>query len=374
MRGIEENENLVRNDPASALGQLSRETGGFLIQNSNDMTTGFRRIDEDIRNHYILTEYDGKFRRLEVKVKRPGVTVSARRGYYAVRPTGGVPVLAYEAAPLSILDAGRPPNAFPVRARSLVFPVPGSVEARVPILAGVRADQLQFKVDEAANRFSSEMVILARVRDSSGQVLIKMSQPYTFAGGLAELPNAKGAEVLFYRQHALPPGVYTVETIVYDVQAEKASVRIASVEVPGAVAGTPVDQVLRVSTPFIVQRAEKVAATERDAENPLYYGELLLYPNLGEPISKTVMTELSFAFSVQPPKGASPSAKLALLRSGTAVAELPLPLDAPDSLGTIQQVGRLPLAPIPPGTYELRVTVEAGGKTVTRGVPFTVAG
>jgi VWFA-related protein len=378
MRGIEDNENLVRHDPASALGQLSRETGGFLIQSSNDMTAGFRRIDQDIRNHYVLTyvskrpEYDGKFRRLDVRVKRPGVTVSARKGYYAVRPTGGIPVLAYEAAPLAILDAGRPPNAFPVRTRSLVFPVPGSVEARVPILASAKADQLQFKVDEAGNRFSAEMVVLARIRDVSGQVLIKMSQPYTFAGGLAELAGAKAAEVLFYRQHALPPGVYTVETIVYDVQAEKASVRIASIEVPTAAPGTPADQVLRVGTPFVVQRAEKVAPTDRDAQNPLYFGDLLLYPNLGEPISKASMSELSFAFTVQPPKGTTATAKLTLVHSGAAVAELPLPLAEPDSLGTVHQVSRLPLAPIPPGTYELRITVEAGGKSVTRSVPFSI--
>ena len=378
MRAIEDNENLVRNDPASALGQLSRETGGFLIQNSNDMTTGFRRIDQDIRNHYVLTyvskrpEYDGKFRSLEVRIKRPGLTVSARKGYYAVRPTGGVPVLAYEAAPLAILDAGRPPNAFPVRTRSLVFPVPGSVEARVPILASAKVNQLQFKVDEAGNRFSAEMVILARIRDGSGQVLIKMSQPYTFAGGLNELAGAKGAEVLFYRQHALPPGVYTVETIVYDVQAEKASVRIASIEVPTAAVGTAADQVLLVGTPFVVQRAEKVAAADRDAQNPLYFGELLLYPNLGEPISKASMPELSFAFTVQPPKNTTATAKLTLVHSGAVVAELPLPLAEPDSLGTIHQVSRLPLAPIPPGTFELRITVDAGGKSVTRSVPFSI--
>jgi hypothetical protein len=130
--------------------------------------------------------------------------------------------------------------------------------------------------------------------------------------------------------------------------------------------------VLLVGTPFVVQRAEKVAPTDRDAQNPLYFGELLLYPNLGEPISKASMPELSFAFTVQPPKNAPATAKLTLLHSGAPVAELPLPLDQPDSVGAIHQVSRLPLAPIPPGTYELRITIEAGGKTVTRGVPFTI--
>lgn len=65
-------------------------------------------------------------------------------------------------------------------------------------------------------------------------------------------------------------------------------------------------------------------------------------------------------------------ATLALLRGGAEVATLPLPLDKPDATGRIQQVGRLPLAPIPPGSYELRVTLEGGGEKVSRSVPFSI--
>ena len=38
--------------------------------------------------------------------------------------------------------------------------------------------------------------------------------------------------MLFYREPELPPGVYTMETIVYDGPTAKASVRYATVEVP----------------------------------------------------------------------------------------------------------------------------------------------
>jgi hypothetical protein len=77
---------------------------------------------------------------------------------------------------------------------------------------------------------------------------------------------------------------------------------------------------------------------------------------------------------VQPPKNTTATAKLSLVHSGTVVAELPLPLAEPDSLGTVHQVSRLPLASIPPGTVQLRITVDAGGKSVTRAVPFSIAG
>ena len=38
--------------------------------------------------------------------------------------------------------------------------------------------------------------------------------------------------MLFYREPELPPGVYTMETVVYDAPSGKSSVRFATVEVP----------------------------------------------------------------------------------------------------------------------------------------------
>ena len=103
-RYLERNEDRLHMDPGSGLGQLANETGGFLIAGSNNFDKGFTRVAEDIKAHYVLTYsstkpgFDGKFRSIGVKVKRPGLTVSHRKGYYAVPPSAdGSPVLAYEA-------------------------------------------------------------------------------------------------------------------------------------------------------------------------------------------------------------------------------------------------------------------------------------
>ncbi len=72
-------------------GRLAKETGGFVIENTNDLAAGFRRIDADRRFHYLLTymprkaEFGGEYRRLEVKVARKGAVVRARSGYRADR-------------------------------------------------------------------------------------------------------------------------------------------------------------------------------------------------------------------------------------------------------------------------------------------------
>ena len=54
-RGLERNEDFLRLNPESGLGQLADETGGFLVRDTNDATPGFRRIQEDMRFHYLLS-------------------------------------------------------------------------------------------------------------------------------------------------------------------------------------------------------------------------------------------------------------------------------------------------------------------------------
>jgi VWFA-related protein len=373
MRDLERNEDNLRYDPAAGLGQLSAQTGGLLIQSTNDLDGAFRRIEEDIRNHYVLTytpsnaKFDGRYRTIEVKVRRPGAVVHARHGYFALPPNAtSVPILAYEAPALALLDVSPVPNAFPIRARAFVFPQTPEA-SRVAVLVDVKANRLTYRTDQAKGTFNADFVVLARVRDANGQVVLKTSQRYEFNGPLAQMEKSKGGEVLFFRQPDVPPGVYTLETIVYDAAADQASVRISSLEVPKVDPDKP-----RLSSPFIVKRAEKVAANERDPDNPLYHGEVLLYPNVGEALSKAADKELAFAFTVYAPKGAAPQARVELVRDDVVVGQAPLQLGSPDAEGRIQQVSRLPLDKLAPGTYELRVTVQTGGDTVSRSVPFSI--
>ena len=68
---------------------LAENTDGIAIVNTNDLAAGMRRIVNDVSAYYLLgyystnTTHDGRFRRIEVKVKTPGLDVRARRGYFA---------------------------------------------------------------------------------------------------------------------------------------------------------------------------------------------------------------------------------------------------------------------------------------------------
>src|SRR6185436_12125989 len=75
---------------------LADTTGGRMVRNTNDVGGSVRRLADEAAAYYLLgyqsdRPLDGRWRDLEVKVARPGVTVRARRGFYA---TAAPPLLA----------------------------------------------------------------------------------------------------------------------------------------------------------------------------------------------------------------------------------------------------------------------------------------
>jgi VWFA-related protein len=69
---------------------LAGETDGRAIVNRNDLDAGLRQIVRDSSAYYLLgynssqAPSDGKFHAIKVRVKRPGVQVRARKGYWAL--------------------------------------------------------------------------------------------------------------------------------------------------------------------------------------------------------------------------------------------------------------------------------------------------
>lgn len=371
MAALERNEDLLRADPHSGLNRLADQTGGFLIANTNDLRAGFSRIDTDMRNYYVLTyvpsntAFDGRFRTIDVKVKRSDVRVSSRKGYFAVRAPAGAPVLGYEAPALAILDRTPVPNAFPARAAALRFPE-SDRPGLTPVVVTLPTSGVTFQEVPDRRLYTSDFIVLVRFTDGAGTVFDKMSQRYQLQGPIDQLERAKFGEVVFYREPILGPGVYTMETVVHDALSGKATVRFNTVDVPETDASA-----LRVSSLVAVRRAEKVPEAERIPGSPLYVGDQLLTPNLGEPLSKAAAQELPFYFIVYPGAGqGETSATLAILSSGTLLAEAPLQLAAPDARGRITQVSRIPLGSLPPGTYELRVSVKQGSRAAVQGLTF----
>jgi Ca-activated chloride channel family protein len=80
---------MVRSQPDDSMKRLAEETGGgyFELQRTADLGPTFTRVAQELHSQYSMgftpTSLDGRVHRLEVRVKRSGMTARARRSYVA---------------------------------------------------------------------------------------------------------------------------------------------------------------------------------------------------------------------------------------------------------------------------------------------------
>jgi len=374
-RGQERSEDMLRLNPQSGLGQLAEETGGFLVAETNDTARGFQRIQEEMRFYYLVSynpidaTFDGRFRSVSVKVNRPGLEVHSRKGYLAVRSNTSVPVRAFEGPAIAQLDRRPQPDDFPLNVTALSFPE-SKRPGRVPVMVQLATSALAFAPDKDGKLYRAQFSIVARLRDAQGREVDRLSRDYPLTVPADKIEAAKRGDVLYFQETDLRPGRYTLEAVAWDSVGKKASVRAATVEVPAAAAGE-----LRLSSLVLLGKVEKLTAAERERDNPLYYGDTIVYPNMGQPFRKSATPTLGFFFTVYgSPSDAAPQQALVELLKGNAVAaRLPMPLGAADVNGRIQHAAALPMQALAPGDYTLRITVANGTKSASRQAHFTVA-
>ena len=79
----------VRTRPDRGLKKLAEETGGgfFELKKTDELGPTFTRVAQELHSQYVLgfspEKLDGKVHKLDVRVKRPGMTARARRSYVA---------------------------------------------------------------------------------------------------------------------------------------------------------------------------------------------------------------------------------------------------------------------------------------------------
>ena len=374
MKSLERNEELLRFDPRSGLGALADQTGGFLIHDTNDLTHGLRRINDDMRGYYLVSyvpknvDYDGRFRQISVKVNRPSLDVQTRKGYYAVESVGQLPVLDYEAPAIAAATRSSNSKSLPLMGSALSFPArnrPGLflVVAQAPLSA------FSFATNQDSKTFSTDFSVIALVRDKTNEVVQKLSQHYSLSGSLDTLDSAKKGDLLFYRETQLPAGSYTIDLIAYDGPTRKSSLRKTSLDIPTVDETKP-----RLSSVAVLSRAERLRAEEQKLDQPFHFGELLVYPNLGEPVRKSVTQQLAYFFTAWPAKGSTASLQLTveILQNGRTLGKTTGQLPTPDELGQIKHASSFALDQFKFGSYELKLTVNDGKNSVSQSTSFTI--
>jgi VWFA-related protein len=78
---------------ADGVNSLAVDTGGMMIRNENNIGRALDTIAADTGTYYVLgyqpanSSFDGQYRKIEIRVKRPDLRVRARQGYLALEPS-----------------------------------------------------------------------------------------------------------------------------------------------------------------------------------------------------------------------------------------------------------------------------------------------
>lgn len=370
-------------DVVAVLADLSREaegtealaldTGGFVVKNSNDLAGGMTRVSNESRAYYLLgynptdMRRDGKFRKIEVKIRPPkskNVNVRARRGYYA--PLEG-PVAEgpkRNADPLigHALDSPFEIPDVPLRVSSFVFDEVSLDQMSVQVAVEIDVKGLAFK--EEADRSTDALAFLIEAQHRESGEYYRYDQKIE----MSLLPETRrklersGYPVA--REFTLPAGAYQAKIVVRDLNSDRVGSVVHEFEVPKV--GT-----LRVSTPVLSNTLEQgedgsrrpVLQVQRAfATDSTLYCQYSVY-GAAKPETGSLMPRVTAGYEIRRTDG------VVFKRSA------PTPIN-PTSVGALLRLNGIALRGAVPGQYDLVLTIkdELSGNAVEVREPFEIVG
>jgi len=198
-----------------SLRSLAEDTGGYASVSSNDFTTAWNRVVADNSAYYVLGYYpknerrDGRFRKIDVRVKRDDVEVRARKGYTA--PKGKAPAPKAPGDGKSspelrqVLDSPVPLSGLTLRA----YAVPFKGQApNASIAIGIEAAGPDLNFTEKDGKFVDDFEVSAIAIDVQGK--IRDGDRSLLNMGLKPETRARVAEqgLRIQTRLKLPPGKY----------------------------------------------------------------------------------------------------------------------------------------------------------------------
>jgi VWFA-related protein len=348
---------------------MAVDTGGFAVRNTNDLVPGVERIAREAHSYYLLgfspgnIPHDGRFRKLEVRVKRKGLTVRARKGYYA--PGEGAPSVRpkqddKDTAMQEALDSPIFLDAIPVRMTAYVLQETLLGKARVLVAADVDVTKVAFQPSpDDPGQLTGALDLLMVVAHRDSEEFSRYDQRIDLARKPGPVPPGAGSYRIV-RDFDLPPGGHQAKLVLRDVTTRKVATVAYDFEVPR------LDD-WRVSTPILtdaIQRPEgqdvllPVLLTRRDfvERRPLY----CRFDVYGAKKEKDGMPRVRAGHILRAADGT--------VRSRSEATPI-----LPTSLGALSRLMQIPLD-VDPGDYELVLSVkdEVAGKTQELVEPFRV--
>jgi VWFA-related protein len=224
---------------------LANGTGGFAALNRSEFTTAFDRIVRENSSYYLLGFYpsndrrEGRYRKLQVRVTRPGVRIThARSGYNEprsadapgpARPADGAP--PSPAGPVSTslaLTSPLPLSGLPLKVFAGPYKGHGSEAA---IAVAIEADLKNLPFEESDGRFTEHLEVSHVAIDPRGGPQQYARQPIDLSVTREGLEAVRRNGVRVLSVMLLKPGRYQLRAAVVTSSGRTGSV-IRDLEIP----------------------------------------------------------------------------------------------------------------------------------------------
>jgi VWFA-related protein len=345
------------------LTSLAGDTGGRAFTDSNDFGEAFTRVQRDMSAYYLLgysstnATRDGRFRRVQVRVKRDGLRVEARAGYYAPRDFAHTSRGDREMELQEQLFNAVSATDLPVLVTGGFFRLAPD-RYYVPISVAVPGSAISVP----AGKDKAVLDVAGMVRDEQGRPVGRIRQTMDLAASAGATLESK--QVLYQSGVTLPPGRFALKVVV----RENTNGSIGSFET--AIVVPELKQApVKISSVVLSTQLQQQASRSR-SDNPLVRDGAQLIPNVTHVVGRD--QKLFFYFEVYEPaaaEGDAPDlrASLAFYRGRIKVLETPVvertALDAPDRKAVVFRL-EVPAEAFKPGLYTCQVNVidAAAGK------------
>ncbi len=356
------NDAVRASDSQAALRAISEGTGGFLIANTNEYRKPFQRIVEDVDVHYEASyrpaadKFDGRFRKIEVKLARPDLHVESRVGYFAMPDlkTAGELTPA-EVMALAALSSNPLPHAFDFKTAvyrfrnrgALVFELPGDTLSATP------------KAEAMSQILHGSLLSL--VKDAGGQVVDKFSVDAPFEIPTANLKAVRANPLVYSHPVSLSAGRYSLESAVLDREGGRSSTSVLDFD------GVEPSKGISMSSVVLIQRIE--AAAQADASDPLVVNGKRLVPLLETNLPADAQPYVYFVVYPNRSNPEKPKLQVEFRVDGQVRANQTSDLPAANSAGEIPMLIR---AATHPGNCELTVSAVQGGESIAQKISYTI--
>jgi len=209
---------------------IAEETGGFASLNSNDFAGAFDRIQRDNSSYYVLGYYpanerrDGRFRKIEVRVNRPGVEVHYRKGYAAPsgKPAPNQPADGADGAPPILRDLLSSPLPIPgLRLTATAAPFKGTGRmATVRLVVQVDGRDLTFATKGDAFEGALDLAVVA-IDGQNGKSKSGTHFSLTMPVQEAARQQVSATGVRITARLDLPPGAYQLRIGAADTASQR---------------------------------------------------------------------------------------------------------------------------------------------------------